>query len=237
MHLVRWCADHDLPALAAYEAAQFTVGRSDFRSASFRRFHEYYLQYMDTQHTPFSLPLPVEGEWYVVVDRTGHHRIKPGAAYAFDIVIHRNGSNHSGQGSRLEDYYAFDQPVIAQGDGVVIAADSHFRDLPAGQGGRFDEANMVLIDYGYGVQALYGHLKRGSVTVEVGDRVEAGQELGRVGNSGASGRPHLHFCMVHAGGMAIPGRFFFQSRSRQAGRWLDVEGENLTEGTYVRNMD
>lgn len=39
------------------------------------------------------------------------------------------------------------------------------------------------------------HLKQGSVQVSAGDRVFAGQEIGKIGNSGDSGEPHLH---IHA---------------------------------------
>jgi murein DD-endopeptidase MepM/ murein hydrolase activator NlpD len=41
--------------------------------------------------------------------------------------------------------------------------------------------------------AIYGHLQTGRITVRVGDQVVAGQPLGRVGNSGNSLAPHLHF--------------------------------------------
>jgi len=40
---------------------------------------------------------------------------------------------------------------------------------------------------------IYAHLKAGSVAVKVGDVVEAGQVLGKLGSSGNSTEPHLHF--------------------------------------------
>jgi murein DD-endopeptidase MepM/ murein hydrolase activator NlpD len=52
--------------------------------------------------------------------------------------------------------------------------------------------NAVVIDHGGGWQTLYGHLKRGSVRVKPGDRVERGQALGQVGLSGNTQFPHLH---------------------------------------------
>jgi murein DD-endopeptidase MepM/ murein hydrolase activator NlpD len=44
-----------------------------------------------------------------------------------------------------------------------------------------------------GVYAFYGHLQPGSIVVQEGDRVETGQLLGKLGSSGNSTQPHLHF--------------------------------------------
>jgi murein DD-endopeptidase MepM/ murein hydrolase activator NlpD len=53
--------------------------------------------------------------------------------------------------------------------------------------------NSVVLSLGHGHYAVYGHLQTGSVRVKAGQRVRAGQVLGRVGNTGPSGAPHLHF--------------------------------------------
>jgi murein DD-endopeptidase MepM/ murein hydrolase activator NlpD len=49
------------------------------------------------------------------------------------------------------------------------------------------------VEHAGGEYADYFHLQQGSVTVRTGEAVVRGQLLGRVGNSGASGSPHLHF--------------------------------------------
>jgi murein DD-endopeptidase MepM/ murein hydrolase activator NlpD len=51
----------------------------------------------------------------------------------------------------------------------------------------------VVLDLGGGRYALYAHLQPGSLTVVAGDRVRRGQVLGKVGNTGNSVAPHLHF--------------------------------------------
>ncbi|MFD6414525.1 M23 family metallopeptidase, partial [Nocardia asteroides] len=43
---------------------------------------------------------------------------------------------------------------------------------------------------------LYAHVRRGSLAVREGDRVTAGQVLGRCGNSGNSTEPHVHFQLM-----------------------------------------
>jgi pyruvate/2-oxoglutarate dehydrogenase complex dihydrolipoamide acyltransferase (E2) component len=53
--------------------------------------------------------------------------------------------------------------------------------------------NGLVIDHGGGLSTQYCHMARGSVVVSPGDRVEAGATLGRVGLSGQTEYPHLHF--------------------------------------------
>ena len=57
--------------------------------------------------------------------------------------------------------------------------------------------NYIVLDVGDGQFAVYAHLQPGSISVKVGDRVTAGQSVARVGNSGNSDAPHLHFQVVN----------------------------------------
>jgi murein DD-endopeptidase MepM/ murein hydrolase activator NlpD len=73
--------------------------------------------------------------------------------------------------------------VIAAGPGVVEAV---------GYAAGFDGyGNVVLVDLGYGLEALYAHLA--SVGVRVGEVVEAGRRLGTAGCTGYCTGTHLHF--------------------------------------------
>lgn len=54
--------------------------------------------------------------------------------------------------------------------------------------------NAVVVDHGYGLQSLYGHLS--TIGVREGQTVERGQELGRSGQTGLAGGDHLHFTML-----------------------------------------
>jgi murein DD-endopeptidase MepM/ murein hydrolase activator NlpD len=62
--------------------------------------------------------------------------------------------------------------------------------------------NHVIQDIGRGFFAFYAHLQKGSVTVAPGDRVTRGRGLGKLGNSGNTSAPHLHFHLM-AGASAI----------------------------------
>jgi len=104
-----------------------------------------------------------------------------------------------GDPGQLTSYFGFGQPEIAAARGVVVssvdgikdnAPQGTLEDLPA-----MDETvgNHVILRIAPNRFLLYGHMKRGSVRVKVGQRVRAGQLLGQVGNSGNSSTPHLHF--------------------------------------------
>jgi murein DD-endopeptidase MepM/ murein hydrolase activator NlpD len=59
--------------------------------------------------------------------------------------------------------------------------------------------NAIAIVHADGSEALYGHLRQGSVTVRTGEQVVAGQRLGFVGLSGKTQFPHLHFQVMRSG--------------------------------------
>jgi murein DD-endopeptidase MepM/ murein hydrolase activator NlpD len=53
--------------------------------------------------------------------------------------------------------------------------------------------NHVVQDIGNGRYAFYAHMQPGSITAKVGDVLKAGDVVGKLGNSGNSDAPHLHF--------------------------------------------
>lgn len=57
--------------------------------------------------------------------------------------------------------------------------------------------NGVVVDHGRGWTTQYCHMAMGSVTVKAGDAVAAGQSVGRIGLSGQTEYPHLHFTVRH----------------------------------------
>ena len=62
--------------------------------------------------------------------------------------------------------------------------------------------SMVQIDHGNGCESLYAHCSE--LLVEVGDRVEAGQEIARVGSTGASTGNHCHLELTENGARIDP---------------------------------
>jgi murein DD-endopeptidase MepM/ murein hydrolase activator NlpD len=79
-------------------------------------------------------------------------------------------------------------PIEAPADGIVVYA---------GRNGGL--GRTVRLSHDFGFTTVYGHLDK--ITVEAGDVVHRGQEIGLLGNSGRSTGPHLHY-EVHEDGIA-----------------------------------
>jgi murein DD-endopeptidase MepM/ murein hydrolase activator NlpD len=58
--------------------------------------------------------------------------------------------------------------------------------------------NYILVDHLDGTFGVYGHLKYGSLKVQVGQMVKPGEVLAAIGASGSSLMPHLHFEMINS---------------------------------------
>jgi hypothetical protein len=115
------------------------------------------------------------------------------------------------EGSSNADWVGFGADVIAVADGIVQEARDGLEDWvplyepppPAGMSLRDAGGNYVVLELASGTFANYVHLQKGSVVVKLGQRVQRGALLGRVGNSGNTNAPHLHFNMVDAVSMEI----------------------------------
>jgi len=91
--------------------------------------------------------------------------------------------------------------IYATGDGTVAKAQYN----TGGYG------NMVLIDHGFGYQTLYAHMSK--IGVLVGSEVKRGDVIGKVGSTGLSVGPHLHY-EVHVNGRPVnPINYFYNDLS------------------------
>lgn len=84
--------------------------------------------------------------------------------------------------------------VVAPADGVVTNA-----------GRATGYGKMVQLAHGYGYQTRFGHLSE--ILVRPGQRVRRGDSLGRVGSTGHSTGPHLHYEVFKAGRAVNPARY------------------------------
>jgi hypothetical protein len=126
--------------------------------------------------------------------------------FAIDWVqLGPDGRFFTKDASANTNFAGYGADVIAVADGVV----SHIKsDMPDNAGNNPQSertvtlesitGNAVVLDLGGGRFALYAHLHPGSIKVAVGDTVKAGQVLAKLGNSGNSDAPHLHFQIMDA---------------------------------------
>lgn len=85
-------------------------------------------------------------------------------------------------------------PVIAAASGTVKKASS---------GGNYGK--LVLVDHGNGYESLYAHLNE--ITVEPGQKVACGEQLGLAGQTGNATCPHLHYEILHGTDAVNPASF------------------------------
>jgi biotin carboxyl carrier protein len=126
-----------------------------------------------------------------------HHVKSEAQRYALDIVkLDKLGWRAGGvYPQELSKYRIFGETIYSPIDGTVTEAIDGLPDLiPPLTDNQNVFGNYVAIEH-QGVKVLLAHLQNGSVKVKVGDPIEAGQLLGKVGNSGHTSEPHLH---VHA---------------------------------------
>jgi murein DD-endopeptidase MepM/ murein hydrolase activator NlpD len=126
-------------------------------------------------------------------------------------------SNHdltrtaSGYGARMHPIYKIVMPhsgmdftapigtdVYATGDGIVSVVQASQR----GYG------NHIVIDHGFGYTTTYAHLNK--FNVKRGQKVNRGDVIGYVGNSGTSVAPHLHYEVKLNGNTVDPVNYYFE---------------------------
>jgi murein DD-endopeptidase MepM/ murein hydrolase activator NlpD len=168
------------------------------------------------------------GPWFTAAGPSFHtqHRWARPEEFGLDIVkTGADGRTHRGSGSALTDYYAYNAEVTAAAAGTIAAvisgavedppmirkpgeaADAYlgrvgqaqFRRLALGDPGIVGES--VVIDHGNGEFSTYAHLRPGSILVKKGDVVATGRMIGRLGSSGNSTEPHLHFQLCDGPGI------------------------------------
>lgn len=157
-----------------------------------------------------------------------HHRFNPTTEFAVDFFkLGPDGHVVHGDTADARNFYGFGAPVRAAAAGTVASVISDqiqdrgaFLRKPGEAAGAFqarvgayhmstmaknfaaaNAGNMITIRHESGgavEYSSYGHLKAGSVHVKPGDRVEQGQIIGEVGDTGDSAEVHLHF-QINAG--------------------------------------
>jgi murein DD-endopeptidase MepM/ murein hydrolase activator NlpD len=108
--------------------------------------------------------------------------------YAWDFQADEGTVVHSAAGGIV--VWVFDESIR-------FGSDNDFR----------EDANWIVIDHGGGLFSSYVHLEAGSAQVEAGEQVSAGQPIAKVGLSGQTSGPHLHFQVENVWSTSLPAAF------------------------------
>ena len=176
--------------------------------------------FFSDRHTPGSQAFVIQERRVEPVRRPLSQRpraVNPRPAYRYPLPWRggpfrlTQGPNGSFSHTDAKSRYAMDiampegTPIIAARSGTVVKTENS-------QIGRGNDAsgNFVRVQHDDGTQGVYLHLKQGSVSVRVGQRVAVGSLLALSGNTGNSSGPHLHFVVqqsTEAGLVSIPYEF------------------------------
>lgn len=153
-----------------------------------------------------NLHFPLRGAWWAIQgsDWSDMHKQEVlTQAYALDFAkLGPDNRTFGGRGTALEDHYSWGQPVYAAAGGKVAIVTYDMPDLVPGllpdplmfRGDpRRTLGNSVAISHGNGEFSYYACLQQASLAVHEGQVIKRGALLGKVGNSGVSPGPHLHF--------------------------------------------
>ena len=160
--------------------------------------------------SPTQWRLPVDGIWWVNYGGPTYlqnlHVGIPAKRYAYDLAIWKDGGFVHGSGSSNEDFWGFGQAVVAPADGTVVAVLDGVEDNKPGQVDQqgHPAGNHIIIGTAADEYVVLAHLQQGSIRVEQGDTVKAGDLLALTGNSGRSVVPHLHFYVQDQPDIASP---------------------------------
>ncbi|MEA4951683.1 MAG: M23 family metallopeptidase [Aminobacteriaceae bacterium] len=153
-----------------------------------------------------------------------HHRASGSQEFGMDIVaaVQKGAASFTDislpEPKQLSDYGIWGRDVLAIGDGIVAGIGDKFPEermcdpalfakpgytsgllkelLPAIGWTNAVAGNYVIIDHRNGEFSMYAHLQEGSILVKARESVKKGQVVGKVGNTGNSGAPHLHFQLM-----------------------------------------
>jgi len=160
---------------------------------------------------------PLQGKGWIAVngccEAAGAHRgtglavngaISFAQRFAIDwMKLDDAGRLVHGDAGDVHNYTDYGAAILAVADGTVVDTLNNLDDqvpgkLPDPSTITLEnvDGNHVVLDLGNGVYAFYAHMQKGSVAVSVGEHVKRGQVLGKLGNTGNTSAPHLHFHLM-----------------------------------------
>src|SRR5581483_3771596 len=166
-----------------------------------------YYQQKTVLIAPFRGPGVVGQDWITNGGHGGFHGGVSGTEFAVDLRgLDDNWAEQKSDSDASSSATGWGREIIAPASGTVTYARNDVPDN-AHQGSAPDMnwyttlpdpimaylGNCVIIDHGNSEYSVLAHMQHGSVTVKTGDHVAAGQVIGKLGSSGDSYGPHVHY--------------------------------------------
>ncbi|RZS97941.1 urea transporter [Cecembia calidifontis] len=145
--------------------------------------------------SPIPIYLPFFGEWTVTQGHNGPYTHKDDWKHAWDFeIMDEEGKTFKNQGDFPSDYYGYDKNILAPADGTIEEVVNEIEENPIGTRNlEKNWGNTIIIKHADFLYSKLSHLKKGSIIPKKGDKVKRGDIIARMGNSGNSPYPHLHF--------------------------------------------
>lgn len=147
--------------------------------------------------------LPFSKTWYVefggITKKDSHSYDIINQRYAYDFEIRNDNLPYHDDYKECDNYYSYLEDIIAPCDGFVVDVVDLYDDTkilnnrPVVCDCESPYGNYIIIKHKYNEYSVICHVKRGSFLVKIGDMVKTGDVLGKVGNSGNTMGPHIHF--------------------------------------------
>jgi len=162
--------------------------------------------------------------------------------FAIDFIqIGPNGSavkpGDEGKKADPASWWGYGTPVLAVARGVVTEAVDKFENnvplAPKAAEGEDTPGNHVILDIGDGRYVAYAHLMPKSIVVKVGQHVQVGELIGKLGNTGNTQQPHLHFQLMNRPNfISAHGLPFVLDRQQLEGRIAEADAYSMSGVDY-----
>ncbi len=187
------------------------------------------------------MALPFWGIWKVSQGYDGDITHLGDWSKALDFVIEdTQGKTFNNNGSRREDFYCYNKPVLAPMDGYVhtiinTVEDNDISDVNTSK----NWGNTIIINHAEGLFSQISHIKKDSFKVNSGDFVTKGTILATCGNSGRSPEPHIHFQLQSTPKtgektLPYPVAYFIERKNNQS--VLKIS-EVPVQNSYISNVE
>lgn len=145
------------------------------------------------------------------------HRKAQSQEFAIDIVSSEFSTSLKTTPNKLSDYSIFGSNIMSIGDGTVVEIGDKFPDSEMDNPKSYSEdffnklsnkmvsligikntmlGNYVIIEHKSKEFSVYAHTRENSLCVKKGNKVKQGDVIAKVGNTGHSTEPHLHFQLI-----------------------------------------